>query len=138
MHSGVLPVTYRKVDKVHLPNSLSIGAPKMNLDVGSVELELDIKPEFSPKMSILAYYIRGDKEVVTAVLDLEVDSCFPNPVYIVDIKSDSLMHHIHFFINQLKTSSGQVFLGLQKETTRSKCVISFEKWCRFHLWLLCC
>ena len=81
LHSGVLPVTYRKVDKVHLPNSLSIGAPKMNLDVGSVVLELDIKPEFSPKMTILAYYIRGDKEVVTAVLDLEVDSCFPNPVY---------------------------------------------------------
>jgi hypothetical protein len=83
LHSDVLQVTYRKVDKVHLTNSIPpiAGAANVNLNVGSVEFDLEIKPEFSPKVSILAYYIRDDKEVVTAAFDLQVEKCFPNPVH---------------------------------------------------------
>jgi len=86
VHSGVHPVTYRKLDKIHLPNHLIGGddaepSTSNNASIGSVEFDLEIKPEFSPKISILAYYIRAvDNEVVTASLDLDVANCFPNPV----------------------------------------------------------
>ena len=85
--SGVHPVTYGKVDKLQLPNQLIGGAdaknnPTANAAIGSVEFDLEIKPEFSPKISILAYYIRADNEVVTASLDLDVSNCSPNPVCI--------------------------------------------------------
>ena len=54
--------------------------PTANAAIGSAEFDLEIKPEFSPKISILAYYIRADNEVVTASLDIDVANCFPNPV----------------------------------------------------------
>lgn len=50
------------------------------LVVYSAELDLTITAEYSPKASILAYYIRDDGEVVTASLDVAIDNCFPNPV----------------------------------------------------------
>ena len=86
VHSGVRQINYQKVDKVDLAPSLLDGE-KQNLeannfnDIGSVEFEIEIQSDFSPKISILAYFIRPDKEVVTATFGpLDVENCFPNPV----------------------------------------------------------
>ena len=35
---------------------------------------------FGPKVSVLAYMVRRDAEVVTAHLEIPFDNCFPNPV----------------------------------------------------------
>lgn len=48
--------------------------------VGDLEFDIEIVPEFSPKISLLAYYVRDDNEVVTAHIDIPVENCFPNPV----------------------------------------------------------
>lgn len=48
--------------------------------IGELEFEIEVLPEFSPKVSVLAYYVRQDREVVTASIELPIQSCFPNPV----------------------------------------------------------
>ena len=48
--------------------------------IGKVGFDLAIAPQFSPKVSVLAYYIRADGEVVTASTDIDIEDCFPNPV----------------------------------------------------------
>lgn len=88
VHSGVHPVTYHKVDKLYFSNAAIKIEPPATINsnnIGSAEFDLEIKPEFSPKVSILAYYIRADNEVVTATLDLDVTNCFPNPVGLLQI-----------------------------------------------------
>lgn len=48
--------------------------------IGELEFEIEILPEFSPKVSVLAYYVRQDREVVTASIEIPIQNCFPNPV----------------------------------------------------------
>ena len=50
-------------------------------------------------MSILAYVVRRDAEVVTAHLELPFQNCFPNPVISA--------HSIHSATIWLSTSSGR-------------------------------
>ena len=50
--------------------------------VGSVEFDLEVAAEWSPKVSVLAYYIRHDGEVVTASTQITVKDCFSNPVIV--------------------------------------------------------
>ena len=51
-----------------------------SLNVGDVDLEIEIRPEFSPKISLLAYYVRDDKELVSDAFNIDVQNCFANPV----------------------------------------------------------
>ena len=48
-----------------------------------MEFDLEIAAEWSPKVSVLAYYIRDDGEVVTASTQIAAKECFSNPVIIV-------------------------------------------------------
>lgn len=91
--SGVKQVKFREEDNI----DLSLGESVLNRRpsdsdsesvtplVGDVEIELEISAEFSPKASILAYYVRDDGEVVTASTDIAVEDCFPNPVSLASI-----------------------------------------------------
>lgn len=50
--------------------------------IGELEFDIEIAPTFAPKISLLAYYVRNDREVVTASFEVPVENCFPNPVYL--------------------------------------------------------
>ena len=91
--TGVKQVKFREEDNI----DLSLGETLLNkrdgsgqeLDsdvesslkhVGDLEFEVEILAEYAPKISILAYSVRDDKEVVTAHIDIPIENCFPNPV----------------------------------------------------------
>ena len=94
MYTGVKQVKFEEVDNIDLIDSLGedllnkrgesepeeVESDQKVFYIGDVELEIDIAPEFSPKISLLAYYVRNDREVVTASLEIPVENCFPNPV----------------------------------------------------------
>lgn len=93
MLAGVKQVKFREEDNIDLGLGESLlnkganGNPEMDPDieaslkpVGDVEFEIELLPEYAPRMSILAYYVRDDKEVVTAHIDIPIENCFPNPV----------------------------------------------------------
>lgn len=93
--TGVKEVTFREEDNIDvtlvgetLLNKFTNGTNN-NYDseieatlklVGDVDLEMEIRPEFAPKISLLAYYVRDDKELVSATFHVDVENCFPNPV----------------------------------------------------------
>lgn len=87
--TGVRQVKFREEDNVDLGLGETLLNKRGDLDseveaslktVGDVEFEIDINPEFAPKISILAYYVREDREVVTASITIPIENCFPNPV----------------------------------------------------------
>lgn len=94
MLTGVKQVKFREEDNIDLSlgdtllNQRDIdGGPEVDSDleaslkpVGDLEFEIEILAEYAPKISLLAYYVRDDKEVVTAHIDVPIENCFPNPV----------------------------------------------------------
>lgn len=89
--TGVRPVNFVEEDNVDLGlgdswlNKAERGELEPEVEaslkpVGDVEFEIEIPAEFSPKVSLLAYYVRDDGEVVTASMDIPVENCFTNPV----------------------------------------------------------
>lgn len=99
MLTGVKQVKFREEDNIDLSlgetllNQRDVDGNNPELDsdveaslkpVGDLEFEIEILPEMAPKISILAYYVRDDKEVVTAHIDIPIENCFPNPVRSLD------------------------------------------------------
>ena len=93
MQTGVKQVKFREEDNIDLSlgetllNKRDNGGSELESDVesslkpvGDLEFEIEIVPEFAPKISLLAYYVRDDREVVTAHIDIPIENCFPNPV----------------------------------------------------------
>ena len=94
MLTGIRQVKFREEDNVDLglgEGLLNKRMPTANgtdeaeaeaalKPVGDVEIEIEILPVYAPKISVLAYYVREDREVVTASLDIPIENCFPNPV----------------------------------------------------------
>lgn len=93
MHTGVKQVKFREEDNIDLSlgetllNKRDNGGSELDSDVeaslkpvGDLEFEIEILPEFAPKISLLAYYVRDDREMVTAHIDIPIENCFPNPV----------------------------------------------------------
>ena len=90
MLTGVKQVKFREEDNI----DLSLGETLLNkrdgsgqeLDsdvesslkhVGDLEFEVEILAEYAPKISILAYYVRDDKEVVTALREIAAGKVLP-------------------------------------------------------------
>ena len=48
--------------------------------VGSVDIDLEIAVGYGPTIAILAYYVRQDREVISADFQIPLENCFPNPV----------------------------------------------------------
>ncbi len=102
--SGINQVKFREEDNVDLGlgDSLLNRRPAASGDdaegewtsrtVGDIEIELKVSPEMVPEVSLLAYYVRDDKEVVTASIVIPVTNCFPNPV-----RLDSHFRHRNSF-----------------------------------------
>ena len=87
--TGVKQVKFREEDNVDLGLGDSLlnkrpsnpdGSEGRQPFLGDLDLDIEITSELSPKFSLLAYYVRDDKEVVTASLEVPVQNCFPNPV----------------------------------------------------------
>jgi len=60
--------------------NISYDSEMENKLVGDLDIEIEIRPDFSPRISLLAYYVRDDKELVSTSFHIDVEKCFPNPV----------------------------------------------------------
>lgn len=89
MVSGIKQVNFREEDNIDVSLNEETLMNKFNVSwdsemenrlVGDLDLEIEIRPDFSPKMSLLAYYVREDNELVSASFHIDVENCFPNPV----------------------------------------------------------
>lgn len=141
MHTGVKQVKFREEDNIDLSlgetllNKRDNGGSELDSDVeaslkpvGDLEFEIEILPEFAPKISLLAYYVRDDREMVTAHIDIPIENCFPNPVHIAIVWIVVLVFH-----NSFNICIGEIVLVINEKAARSECYHEFKRYSRVDL-----